>query len=146
MKRPAVTETGSAGEPVTVVAVAASATLEQLRRILGHSRWTLVESNSLAQTRQLLGAKASVVLICDTKLGDGTWREVLDETLQLAEPPPVIVTAAQADEHLWMEVLNRGGYNLLGRPFQEQEVFRVISMAWLHRRERGQNTTRRAAG
>ncbi len=48
----------------------------------------------------------------------------------------MIVSALHADNSLWMDVLNSGGYNVIGQPFEEQEVFRMVSMAWLHRRDR----------
>jgi FixJ family two-component response regulator len=47
----------------------------------------------------------------------------------------VIVAAHHADDRLWMEVLNLGGYNVLAKPLLEQEVFRMISNAWLHRND-----------
>jgi len=35
-----------------------------------------------------------------------------------------------ADEVLWAEVLNLGGYDVLAKPFNSNEFIRVISMAW----------------
>jgi FixJ family two-component response regulator len=80
----------------------------------------------------------SVVLITDAVLTDGDWKDLLAHASQQPLPPPLIVAANHADDRLWMEVLNSGGYNLLGKPFEEQEVFRVVSMAWLHGRKRFQ--------
>jgi hypothetical protein len=44
-----------------------------------------------------------------------------------------------------MEVLNRGGYNLLAIPLDERELFRVVSMAWLNLRDRSQRSQSAAA-
>jgi DNA-binding NtrC family response regulator len=119
---------------VTVLAVAPPASLVQLRRIIGHSRWHLLEAATVAEAAGLMHAHSAVVLICEATLPDGSWREVLDHTLQLPLPPPVIVAAHHADDYLWTEVLNRGAYNLLGEPFDERELFRLVSSAWLYRR------------
>jgi FixJ family two-component response regulator len=81
-------------------------------------------------------ANPAAVVITDANLSDGNWKDVLHHLTQQPSPPPLIVAAHHADDRLWMEVLNSGGYNLLGKPFQVQEVFRVISMAWLHGRKR----------
>lgn len=126
-------QSASAGEPVTVLTVAARGDLARLDSILGHSRWTLLGAATLTEARALLRRLPSVVLICEAVLPDGTWRDLLQYTLHLPVPPPVIVTADQADDYLWMEVLNGGGYNVLGKPFSEQEVYRMVSTAWLHR-------------
>lgn len=36
-----------------------------------------------------------------------------------------------ADERLWAEVLNLGGYDVLPTPFEPDEVTRVCTGAWL---------------
>ena len=46
--------------------------------------------------------------------------------------PLLIVTARCADDQLWAEVLNLGGYDVLMKPFERTEVIRVISLAWLN--------------
>jgi len=131
------------GTQVTVLAVAPESDRAALRRILEHSRWTLVEASTVAEAVATLRERVSVVLICDTVLPDGTWVELLKHAQNLAAPPPVIVTSRQADDDLWMQVLNRGGYNVLGKPFAEREVFEMVSVAWRHRKDRHQV---RAAG
>ena len=45
-------------------------------------------------------------------------------------PPQLIVADRLADDALWAEVLNLGGYDLLMTPFEPEEVLRVVSMAW----------------
>jgi FixJ family two-component response regulator len=39
-----------------------------------------------------------------------------------------------ADERLWAEVLNLGGYDLLAKPLEGDEVSRVVEMACRHGR------------
>jgi len=131
------------GAPVTVLAVAAESDRAALRRMIEHSRWTLMEASTVAEAAATLNECPSVVLICDTVLPDGTWIHLLEQTQNLPAPPPVIVTARQADDDFWMQVLNRGGYNVLGKPFSEREVFEMVSVAWRHRKDRVQA---RAAG
>ncbi len=75
-------------------------------------------------------------MVSDTWVAGGTWKDLLAHALDRPSPPPLIVAAHHADDRLWMEVLNSGGYNLIGKPFEEHEVFRLISMAWLHGRKR----------
>lgn len=131
------------GTQVTVLAVAPESDRALLRRMLEHSRWTLIEASTVAEAQATLCQPFPMVLICDAVLPDGTWVELLEHTLHLPAPPPVIVTARQADDDFWMQVLNRGAYNVLGKPFSEREVFEMVSVAWRHRKDRVQV---RAAG
>jgi DNA-binding NtrC family response regulator len=122
--------------PVTVLAVAPEPERAALRRMLEHSRWTLIEASTVQEAAATLSQSLSVVLICEAELPDGTWVELLSHVQSLSSPPPVIVMTRQADDDFWMRVLNRGGYNVLGRPFSEREVFEMISVAWRHRKDR----------
>ena len=124
-----------------MLAATAPEDLRSLARILAHTRWCLETASCLSELKFRLREQARVVLVCDAVLGDGTWKDLLAHLERQPSPPPLIVAAHHADERLWMEVLNSGGYNVLGKPFEEQEVFRVISMAWLH----GRNRSRAAA-
>ena len=126
----------STGAQVTVLAVAPEPDRLALRRMFEHSRWTLLEAATVAEAASVLNGCPAVVLICEAALPDGTWEQLLDLADALPVPPPVIVTARFADDDLWMHVLNRGGYNLLGKPFSEKEVFEMVSVAWRHRKIR----------
>jgi DNA-binding response OmpR family regulator len=76
------------------------------------------------------------VVICDSELPDGTWQELLNDLALLEHPPLMIVTSRLADDALWAEVLNLGGFDLLMRPFDAGEVIRVVGQAW-RQAERG---------
>ena len=103
-------------EPVTILAVASAALLEQLRRILSHRRWSLMEASTIAESRVILRKRNFVVVVCDAVLPDGGWRDLLRQTRRFSLPPPLIVAADHADDSLWMEVLTVGAYTLRGKP------------------------------
>ena len=124
------------GTQVTVLAVAPEPERAELRRMLEHTRWTLLEASTVEEAAATLRDRFSVVLLCESVLPDGTWIELLRLVQALSSPPPVIVTARHADNDLWMQVLNLGGYNVLGRPFAPKDVFEMVSVAWRHRKDR----------
>jgi DNA-binding NtrC family response regulator len=72
------------------------------------------------------------VVVCERDLADGDWKDVLEVTASLPNPPPLIVTSRLADEHLWAEVLNLGGFDVLAKPLNQPEVRRVLNFAWVH--------------
>ncbi len=82
------------------------------------------------------------VVLCERDLADCDWKDVLEVAASLPDPPPLIVTSRVADECLWAEVLNLGGFDVLAKPLDKQEVRIVLTFAWEHwanRQHRAQN-------
>jgi DNA-binding response OmpR family regulator len=73
------------------------------------------------------------VVLCECNLPDGNWVEILNRTTSALEAPLLIVTSRLADVSLWAEVLNLGGYDLLAKPFNRQEVRHVLTSAWVQK-------------
>jgi DNA-binding NtrC family response regulator len=69
------------------------------------------------------------VVVTETELSDGSWRQLLNGMASLSAPPNLIVSSRLADHRLWAEVLNLGGYDLLVTPFDAEEVLRVTLAA-----------------
>jgi DNA-binding response OmpR family regulator len=91
---------------------------------------------SCGEARQLLYKTSVQVVICDKDLPDGSWRDILESTAALQDPPAVIVTSRLADDRLWLEVLNAGGYDVLAKPCDRQEARRTIALARRYNRGR----------
>src|SRR5215831_2483662 len=72
------------------------------------------------------------VVLCEGALHDGSWKDVLELAASRPYPPPLIVTSRLADERLWAEVLNLGGYDVLAQPLDRAEALRAIRLAWDH--------------
>jgi len=58
--------------------------------------------------------------------------ETADDLRDLPDPPQLVVTSRTADDYLWSEVLNCGGYDVLPRPLNRDEVERVVAAAGRH--------------
>lgn len=125
-----------AASTVTVLALLPSSEDQvSLRKIFRHSNWNLHFVETLGQARALIDELAPSVVISDCLLPDGRWNDLLRDLQRQAVEPPLIVASRLADERLWAEVLNLGGYDVLAMSFQAQEVLRSVSLAW-HWRER----------
>jgi DNA-binding NtrC family response regulator len=107
-----------------------------LNEIFWHSNWNLHFVEGLRQARVMIQELAPGVVISDCRLPDGGWQDVLCELQRRELEAPLIVASRLADEGLWGEVLNLGGYDVLATPFQAQEVVRSVSLAWRHWREK----------
>jgi DNA-binding NtrC family response regulator len=79
------------------------------------------------------------VVIAERDLHDGNWRDVLSCLERYSYNPLLVVVSRLADERLWAEVLNLGGFDVLAKPFAQEEANRVIDYAlisWKQRSER----------
>ena len=81
---------------------------------------------NLKQARNRLKVKQFDAILCESVLEDGVW---MDTLLLAGESVPVVVTDQCATERLWAEVLNRGAYDLLVKPFERCEVRRILQGA-----------------
>jgi len=138
---PATSEAG-ADRIVTVLAVSPNERDHHaLRQIFSKSNWQLYEARTLRSAVALVQQKPIPVMICEADLPDGNWRDALSLLNRSADPPLLIVTSRDADERLWAEVLNLGGYDVLPQPFDLPEVIRILGLAWRHWKESNHSGT-----
>jgi hypothetical protein len=94
-----------------------------------------------------LSGNTTPVVLCANQLPDGDWKALLRLADGLAHPPNLIVFTRLADDRLWAEVLNLGGFDVLEFPVNRVELFRAMSGAWRNWRDRfsGHGSTGTAA-
>ena len=85
-----------------------------------------------AAVRMRLEADIRVVLT-DLSLPDGSWCDVLTQAGDLQPAAEVVVCSRLADERLWTQVLEAGGFDVLSEPYYDAEVRRVFRAAALGR-------------
>ena len=136
-------------QPERVVSVLAISPYDDnhifLSSIFGHSKWHIQGVRSWHEGLAYLAKNPTPVVVCERDLPDCSWKDVLGELAALPGQPLLVVASRLADDNLWAEVLNLGGYDVLMKPFDRTEVFRVISLAWLSWKNRLERI-RRGAG
>jgi len=111
--------------------------------------FTLTARSTIAAAKSALQRGKTSIVMCEQDLSPGSWKELLDFTERLPAPPPLIVTSRVADERMWAEVLNLGGYDVLARPFNNEEVIHAVTSAWSlwqHRFQCGSESSLRVGG
>jgi CheY-like chemotaxis protein len=103
-----------------------------LRKVVSGYPWRLTARKTAAEAVSELYRTRFIVVFCEFHLADGTWKDILDLATSLGEPPLLVVTSQFADDRVWAEVLNLGGYDVLSKPLVEDEVRRVLHMAMTH--------------
>ena len=100
------------------------------RRVLSDRRWEVRHTRNALDARATLHTRRIDVVVVDCEIGDGpSWRDVLNEIQDMGGYQPVVTMSRLADDRLWAEVLNLGGYDLLMKPFDVEETVRVMTMA-----------------
>jgi DNA-binding NtrC family response regulator len=126
--------------PERVVTVLAISPYDQdhavLRNIFSHSNWCLRSARTWREAQTSLAANPASVVLCEACLSDAEWQDVLAGIESMPGRPLLVVTSSLADDRLWAEVLNLGGYDVLMKPFEQSEVVRVLSLAWLNWRDK----------
>jgi DNA-binding response OmpR family regulator len=100
-----------------------------LRRAGEKARWETREAYSRREAIVAIAAEHPDVILCEANLPDGDWKDLLEDLFHRLNPPPLIVTSRLADEYLWAEALNLGAYDVLVKPFDAEEVHRVVGFA-----------------
>jgi DNA-binding NtrC family response regulator len=101
-----------------------------LRNALESSKWNVVGRKSRREALRVLFDQPVPVLVTESRLSDGVWKDVLGDVSNLQDPPKIIVTSDLGDERLWAEALSCGAYDVLAKPFHRSEIRRIISLAW----------------
>jgi DNA-binding response OmpR family regulator len=104
-----------------------------LRHILYELPWRITAATTCVEAKARLNRLRVSIILCERDLPDGSWKDLLSCISDAAERPLLIVTSRFADEYLWAEVLNLGGYDVLAKPFRDQEVRHVLASAWVQK-------------
>ena len=100
--------------------------------VLRTARITLHHAASLEQAGFQLVRTHAGVLLTELKFLDGGWKDAL-KMLSASHPRVALVLAAsQADERQWIHALECGAFDLVGKPFQTQELRRILENADAH--------------
>jgi DNA-binding response OmpR family regulator len=101
-----------------------------LSQTFGTHGWRLHAVSNLEDGVRFLERNRIPVVIAERDLRPGSWKDLQAELPRSVELPLLIVTSRFADDRLWAEVLNMGGYDVLIKPFDQMELYRVLSLAW----------------
>lgn len=104
--------------------------------------WRLFEARDRRRGLECLERHPVHVVLAESQIPDWNWQRILADLRRLTPAPQLVVTSRTADDYLWAEVLNVGGYDVLAQPLDRDEVERVIAAARRHYDVR----PRRAAG
>jgi DNA-binding NtrC family response regulator len=126
-----------AGERIAVVAIAPDG---QDRKTLSafsvRGQWDLALAGSCEEALDALKNTRTAVILCDRDLPGIDWRDALRLLADSRPDCSIILASPVNDEYLWDEVIHKGGYDVLAKPFQEEQTVRAVNLAWSYSKER----------
>jgi hypothetical protein len=119
------------GENRNLVVINASPSeLNLFRAACDSDRWRLHAVNTYREAMMELCHDRAPVIVCNAKLPDGTWEDILSGACYQTPRPRLIVLSKEPDEQLWSEVLNMGGFDLISSGMSTDDVRRLLDSAW----------------
>ena len=98
-----------------------------LRRILNDQLWQIDIASSYREAVAYFCRNRVDIVICESHLPDGTWKDLLGHIAEMLAPPALVVTSGAVDAHFRSEVRALGGYDLITKPLDAEEVRRVLA-------------------
>jgi DNA-binding response OmpR family regulator len=131
MKHDLRTQPGVVGGPAVLIISSFEEDHIGFSRILGDCHCEAHAVRTCQQGLAILRERAVSIVICERDLPDGTWKDIAQVLDMLCDRPYLLVTSRLADDYLWVEVLNLGGYDVLSKSCQNR---------WITRKPRGRLT------
>ncbi len=107
---------------------------ERASALVESAQIRIYHAAGLTDARERLTLTRSRVLLTDTAFKTGNWKDALRMTVRRRPSTALVVAARLADERLWLDVLEHGAYDLILKPFQKDDVCRILENAHSHAR------------
>jgi two-component system response regulator HydG len=112
----------------TAEILVASMDLEERRRfthVLREEGWDVTCAARVKDCRETLSNRQVRLILCDFRLPDGTYRDVMHLVRPLEPKVPVIVMSRLADWDEYLDVLRHGGFDLISSPCEPTDLLAV---------------------
>jgi DNA-binding NtrC family response regulator len=114
----------------TVLATTQKEDLTGLGAALMGSAWKLITVPTCKEAAWTIRRLRVPIVLCDLRLEDQPWQIMLRKLRSARHGSCVIFLATEADRVLSIEVARHGGFDLLVRPFDREQVFQSLLLAY----------------
>lgn len=97
--------------------------------IAAHARWEVRMASTCDSAEEILKHHPVDVIVCDRDVKPAGWRGAIEALSTHAPHSRFILSTPANDDKLWLEVIERGGYDVLSTPLHEDRVIRAINQA-----------------
>jgi len=103
---------------------------KRMEAVASDSGWHVQRANSLQEAENLLQLRSGPLVILDWERLAQDWRPDLARLTALNEDLCVFLVSRVLDDNLWQELIRHGGYDVLLRTAEPEEMRRDIAFAW----------------
>lgn len=99
--------------PAVLVVTSKEEDSRKVDALLGNGKFRMMHAHSPEEASRLMRTGQVAVVISKAVIDhDSSWRDILAKCRLHRHPPKLIVVTPMADEKLWLDVLEMGGFDL----------------------------------
>jgi len=106
--------------------------VEELRSLLRETPWELVDASRMEDPAVALKGAPVPILLFDRDTAGASWQVAMKRLIKSRRGVCVVLLSSVADQYLWDEVVQHGGFDLLTRPFRKEQVLSALMFAYAH--------------
>jgi len=103
---------------------------DALQSLLTGSPWELIVVANVADAIRALHQITVPIVLCDQHLDGQPWQETIRALIKTRRRSSVTLLADLGGPRLYAEVARRGGFDLLERPFDKEQVYATLLCAY----------------
>lgn len=107
-----------------------------LQALLQGTRWMPIQAANWSDMVKLARQVDAPVVLCDHDLPGVEWPKGVPQLVSASNTPCLILLSDVSDPYLWDELVRHGGFDVLTRPFQREQVLAMLDFAYTHWRTR----------
>ena len=102
---------------------------ESLRQIASQFGWNVLITEVFADGMALIEHQSIPIVICDRELTGMDWKQSLARIASCSPCTCILLASRVADPYLWDEVIRHHGYDIVRKPFDAEELRRIVRFA-----------------
>jgi DNA-binding NtrC family response regulator len=117
---------GKPGFPAALVASSDENVLREVADIVLQCGLTTYLASTVDESKRILERQRVSLVVCDDRLADGKYGDILGETARLQPKTPVIVLSPTGDWPDYLKAINAGAFDFLAYPPIREDFERTI--------------------
>jgi DNA-binding NtrC family response regulator len=101
-----------------------------LTNMLEGTLWKLVPVSNLAEAVEALHRFSAPIVLCDQEFDRRPWRQIFRALMRARKRTSVVLLSSAAGPALCDEIARVGGFDLLSRPFERDQVIATLMCAY----------------
>ncbi|MFN7925639.1 MAG: hypothetical protein U0Q16_36400 [Bryobacteraceae bacterium] len=124
-------------DPNVLVLCSDGATWKQIQRLLFDERHPVLRAETYHEAVEACQSGSTAVIVSEARIGGHTWRDILTLARGMQRPAYLVVVSREANEELWLDVLDAGGVNVFSTTTLGDDLRRSVVDSltdWIHLR------------